>query len=992
MTLLETERLVRKVAELLKNVGNPAIAPKLAEDFAASCYAVNLRLQQCEAMIKAGDRQQAIQLAETAPNLLDMITVLEFSGSDNWRGYCQQNSLPGADRIDARTVGALNECYAQGISTDHPLYATYRDAVLGRNYEDALKALQSITRLNPTDANAVSELARLDSKVLAARLDRLGSLIERGDAAMILAEIDKIEAFGFRNQPQGDIWRKAQTIRCVSLLEEVAVLRNSSKWVDGLAKLDFIHRLQRDFKVELPPASVKQLDVLDSWARAEQDKAKKEREFQACLAELRYRILQSEEKDTSARYVKLPELRDDYEALHKVWRSLEGFTKPIPDDSTADFRKRSALLETEIARRTSIQQRIIVASIVAVLVVGGTLAWWVTRQMKARDFTGQLQASMADRQAHAAEKLIERVRTQDQGLLSSPRVNTAVANAEAFVSREHALLASFDAAFAKLPQQLSGEPSSARLAELTGNLLLARNALNALAKDIKAENEPRLQAFEGQWQKFLADSSSTVNTSLGQWISDAEKQCEQLDYRASLEASTTQIATLSNLVQKITECESTFTNHLALRADLLQRSAIVGEKFTAYDRELGKITDGVTALQRAHTIKEFSDGIALIASSEFSLSLEVKAASAVQTLNASPEAILRNLLGATNASTWSYIQKAQNSDFIPEVVMPAERMLLQKLNDDPAVSETHWHYRFQFDSEGAANVEWITAGVLDESGGWKQIKAWPPSPDSSSAVFSDHNYGYFDGKCRLSPTQLVSRLIDLGVLNETDCFNSIGLRNIVRGRDSYSKPMLGVLDAIKDSHEGSPVFRAWLFLKVMDFMRLQPDAWGLTFCRSASNDEAQLNQLLGNQVNTGDWFVAAKVNSYGKKVEQFFGSARSISYAKQAAGLLTLAQAVCKSGFIYVGFVGLDGKPNFIENPSAVELWGYSAARQDPVLLATKIGKDTSLSEPAMPLSPLFVLANSRNEYLSQAGLSPTDPCFRNVLPPLFLQMPNQSP
>jgi hypothetical protein len=117
MTLLETERLVRKISELLQQAGNPAIAPKLAEDFAGACHGANLRLQQCEAMIKAGDRQQAIQLAETAPNLLDMVTLLEFSGSDAWRGYCQQSSLPVGDRIDARAVQALNDCYAQGRAT-----------------------------------------------------------------------------------------------------------------------------------------------------------------------------------------------------------------------------------------------------------------------------------------------------------------------------------------------------------------------------------------------------------------------------------------------------------------------------------------------------------------------------------------------------------------------------------------------------------------------------------------------------------------------------------------------------------------------------------------------------------------------------------------------------------------------------------------------------------------------------------------------------------
>jgi hypothetical protein len=53
MTLLETERPVRKISELLSREGNPALAQKLAEDFATYCHAVNLRLQQCEAMIKS---------------------------------------------------------------------------------------------------------------------------------------------------------------------------------------------------------------------------------------------------------------------------------------------------------------------------------------------------------------------------------------------------------------------------------------------------------------------------------------------------------------------------------------------------------------------------------------------------------------------------------------------------------------------------------------------------------------------------------------------------------------------------------------------------------------------------------------------------------------------------------------------------------------------------------------------------------------------------
>src|SRR5262249_2155479 len=132
MTLLETERLIRKISELLQPGGGTDNAAKLAGDFAAACRAANLRLQQCEAMIRAGDSHQAIQLAETAPNLLDLIKLLEFPRAADWRAFCQQNALPVGERIEAHCVQVLNECYARGITTDHPLYAAFRKAALNR--------------------------------------------------------------------------------------------------------------------------------------------------------------------------------------------------------------------------------------------------------------------------------------------------------------------------------------------------------------------------------------------------------------------------------------------------------------------------------------------------------------------------------------------------------------------------------------------------------------------------------------------------------------------------------------------------------------------------------------------------------------------------------------------------------------------------------------------------------------------------------------------
>lgn len=974
MTLLEIERLIRKMSELLQQGGNPDVAPKLAGDYAAACHVANLRLQQCEAMIRAGDRHQAIQLAETAPNLLDLITILEFRSADDWRALCQQNALPAAERIDARSVHALNDCYAEGISTDHPLYAAYRKAVLSRDDEEALKALQSITRLNPADANAASELARLDAKVLAARFQHLSSVLNGGDTALVVAAIEAIEALGLKTRPEGEVWCKAEAVRCGFLLEEAAKLKAVSQWVDALAKLDLIRRLQREFKFELSTAAVKQLEALEVWARGEQEKDRKEREFRALLAELHFRVHQSEEKDTSARYVRLPELRDDFESLHKVWRSLTDFTRPIPGDATAAFRKRSALLEAEIARRMAIRRRTILASSAAALIVGTLVIWFVLGQMKAREFAAQLQAAVSQRQARAAEHLLDRLRNSEKRLLSVGSVNSAVATAESFVTRERGLLTNFETAFAKLPTQLGGDLDATRVNAIADQLAQMRTALSALAPDLKTENELRVHAFEKQWRQFLSEGGVAVNGLYEQWVNSAEKQCSQLDYRAPVEMAATQISTISGVMQKINDCEAGFTNHVSLRSDLLQRAATARAKFTAYDREFRKLDNGMTALKKARSFNEFSPSIGLIASSEFSSAPAASAATTIQSLGASDEAVLRSLLGVTNTATWAFINKGKPANLVPEIAMPAERTFLQRLNADPAISANHQHYRLWLDREGTKSVEWITAGSLDNSQGWKQIKAWTPSVDATSATFGDREYGNFEGQWKLSPTQPIYRLEQVSGLKGPSAFAAVGLGKVWSSGSTYGGPLLEVLDAVKDSRDGSPVFRAYLFCNLVELMEYQPDAWGLSFCPSARTHATQIRSIAGVQIASGDWFVPSKANSWSEKLDQFFTAEKSLSYAKQAAGNLGLAQSVAKDGLRYVGFVGLDGKPVVTENPPPAEMWGYDAARKQPTLV----------SSSAMPLSPLFALPVARADYLTKAGVSADAPSFANALPPLF--------
>jgi hypothetical protein len=420
--------------------------------------------------------------------------------------------------------------------------------------------------------------------------------------------------------------------------------------------------------------------------------------------------------------------------------------------------------------------------------------------------------------------------------------------------------------------------------------------------------------------------------------------------------------------------EGGFTNYLSLRADLLQRAAAVRARFDAYDREFKKLDAGLASLKQARSFTDFSSAINSMASSEFSSAPAAMAAAAVQRLGASEELALRSLLNATNPATWAFIKKAGTPNLVPEIAMPAERSMFEQWNSDPAITANHQRYRFCMDAAKTRSVEWITAGALDGSLGWKQIKAWEVSPDAAHAAFEDHDYGNFNGQWKLSATQPVYRLEQLPNLRETSALAAAELGKVWPGGDTYARPLLQALDAVRDSGEGSPVFRAYLFCELVKLMEFQPDEWGLSFCPSARTQAAQIHSLVGGEIASGDWFVPAKIAAWSDKLDRFFAAPKTISFVKEASGNLALAQAVVRDGLHYVGFAGLDGKPVITAAQRPADVWGYDAATGKPVLVSTS----------AMPLSPLFALTSPRADYLARAGVDPNSPSFGNSLLPLF--------
>ena len=201
MTLSQAERLIRKIDELIGQPGLETQAAKLAQDYAELARAATRRLEQCVIMIENGQDLQALQLAETQPPLLDLLTLLDFRQGQAWRVYCQQHNLPWVEPFYDKHVRLLNATYGKGITSDHAFYRDYRRALMLGDEKRALPILRVIVRLNPGDQNWGLELKRLEGKAVQGTLEELGKMLAAGEVPAALAKLEQIEAAGLPVPP-----------------------------------------------------------------------------------------------------------------------------------------------------------------------------------------------------------------------------------------------------------------------------------------------------------------------------------------------------------------------------------------------------------------------------------------------------------------------------------------------------------------------------------------------------------------------------------------------------------------------------------------------------------------------------------------------------------------------------------------------------------------------------------------------------------------------
>lgn len=341
----------------------------LATEFAGLCQEANGRLRRCLDYLRHGRRSEAIQLAESQPLLLDVVTALDFPEIDDWQQVCAAYGLARSARVMMEAARELNEAYAPE-QTLAELLARQRSLALSRApLAQRLTVLRELSRRdlrNPAwqeDIRGLEQarLREISAEALVAikgrqveAIDRLMTELKETTWSVPVPEELKttLSAASMKNHRDvaaQQLWELAPSVNAACASGSIQEARDVLKQWSAIVKASGF-ALPADLREVIRP--------LNEMIDAEEDRRERERQLGAVCERLRQAI-------------RAAEPLEQLKTLHLEAVRLE---LPIPD--AIDRQYKQALVEAEKTRRHETRRNYLLAialAAVVALALGGLI-------------------------------------------------------------------------------------------------------------------------------------------------------------------------------------------------------------------------------------------------------------------------------------------------------------------------------------------------------------------------------------------------------------------------------------------------------------------------------------------------------------------------------------------------------------------------------------------------------------------------------------------
>ena len=111
----EIHELLESVRVTLASTMNPdrGQLDQLHDALDSEIRLANKRLRECDALLAEGHRSEAIQLAEQEPNLLEVVSILDFPELPEWNDFVAELGLTVTPELQIDIATDINDAYSE---------------------------------------------------------------------------------------------------------------------------------------------------------------------------------------------------------------------------------------------------------------------------------------------------------------------------------------------------------------------------------------------------------------------------------------------------------------------------------------------------------------------------------------------------------------------------------------------------------------------------------------------------------------------------------------------------------------------------------------------------------------------------------------------------------------------------------------------------------------------------------------------------------------
>lgn len=991
-TLADIKVLVARLTALLQQ-GDPSASDReYAEQYGDYCCSINERLSQCARMIDEGSSMQALMLAEEKPNLLDAIAALSFAKSNEWHEACELNGLRQAPKIDRAAVHKVNELYSKSNRSDQTmaLYKRFRAAMAARDDVAALATISAIAGLDPTDADAGKELARLERKRREDSLKELRDALHRGnDEAVVLSILEDCQQLGITDAPEigqamlvrNRVFAEKAKVEVVGIIPTLAEIQTHGRWQQCGERASRVTSLAATYNLSLSSAeSAAVASALGYFESCRQESMHKARfkESIVALTDCADRI-QSHEQ-TSARKL-LDAIEEERLTLRKAYDKAKEFVMPLSENLVERVGRIASNLDSEIERlkkANKIRNIAIGASLVLLLTVLGVGGYFF---FDASQHAAQMRTLVLERKAQPLREFVRYVEAEQSAQISVPTLKSALLEAKAWLEGVSAQESAAKTAVAKALQLTATEFADTSPEGAAVVFKQAEEAIDKLPVDLAGTARPELAEAVSELAIWLGTMRDKRITATKSKMEDARATLAAIDSADSVEKMKLLFTQAAEVIELLREATGSQVEQMSLPtamqaeiSDMTARVERAADTLRAYESAL-------ITLASAKTTEQYASGVEQLSQVELPRMSEVRAAQLMATKNLDNHQLLGGMLLPEAPEVWVPIKNQSSSLDKPPQPANTREVDKDRLRDLINNENLVGIYEATLQDYGRSSTSPSTRKIFSRSelSVSEQVDTvtsssgvvYDPALSGSRIKFEQQVFAYTPSSAGISQGKRVT------AQQESDAsqfIKKLKLTQLVNSDASkYAENILAVMDKVAASRDAPALVKAFVLQELGAIAMGRANEWGLAWVPFLDRDIEEMRRQAGGEIESGDWMIPAK-SPANQSLAGWFKERGEFSYLAQQTVNMKLAKSALEAGLVICGYVGVDGtyvETNKSASDNADILWGLDAPSGLPAIIFERSGGSLEAEfvrkKGALPLSPVFVLPIDRSIALAAA-------------------------